>query len=285
MAAAPQAIRAAVPLIKQAMAGFKRHRVPRMAAALAYYTLFSLAPLLLLLFAIAGFVVGDDAAQDTFLAQVEEVAGEDIAATLDDLVSARDGGTGNDVIASVFGLVLLFVGASGVFLQLQASLNTVWEIPIEETTGLVPMLWKRLRGFAAVLVLGIGLIVFTVGTGLVAYFADEIAERMPTGNAIIQVLNPLVAILGVSALMALVFRYLPARQVSWRVAGLGGLLTTVVIILGSAVIGVVFALSDPGASFGRFAAIVVLLVYIYYLAQAFFLGAEITVAIDNGPEN
>lgn len=273
-----------VPLLKQAIDGFKRHRAPRMAAALAYYTLFSLAPLLVLLFAIAGFAVGDDAAEETFLTQVEEVAGENIASTLDDLVSARDGGTGNDVIASAFGLVLLFVGASGVFLQLQASLNTVWEIPIEETTGLVPMLWKRLRGFAAVLVLGIGLIAFTVGTGLVAFFADEIGDRMPTANSIIQVLNPLVALVGVSALMALVFRYLPARRVDWRTAGLGGLFTTVVIVLGSAVIGVVFALSDPGASFGRFAAIVVLLVYIYYIAQAFFFGAEMTVALDRRAE-
>ena len=269
-----------VPLAKGALACFKRHRVPRMAAALAYYTLFSLAPLLLLLFAIAGFVVGDDAAQDTLLNQIEEVAGEDIAATLDDLVAARDGSAGNDVIATVVGFVLLFVGASGVFLQLQASLNTVWEIPIEETTGLVPMLWKRLRGFAAVLVLGLGLIVFTVGTGMVAYFADELAERMPTANTVIQVLNPLVALAGVSALLALVFRYLPARRIRWRIAGMGGLIATVLMALGSIVIGLLFAFADPGASFGRFAAIVVLLVYIYYIAQAFFLGAEVTAALD-----
>lgn len=270
-----------IELLKTALARFKRHRAPRMAAALAYYTLFSLAPLLVLLVAMASFVVSTDTARNQLLTQVEEVAGDEIAETIGDLVSARtDGQSESAWPGSVVGFGLLFVAASGVFLHLQESLNTVWEVPMEETTGLMAALWKRLKGFAAILGLGAGFLLFTAGSGLLALFASQVEERLPSAGPLIRVLNPLVAIAGVTFMFALVFRYLPGQRADWRIAVRGASATTVLVGVGALAIGVLFSFVDPGASFGRFAAIVVLLVYVYYLSQAFLIGAEITAELE-----
>lgn len=266
---------------KAALGRFKRHRAPRMAAALAYYTLFSLAPVLVLLVAMASVVVSTDTARDRLLSPIEEVAGSEIADTVGGLVSARtDGDSGSGWLASIVGVGLLFAAASGVFLHLQESLNTVWEVPIEETTGMMPAVWKRLKGFAAIVGLGSGLILFTAGAGLVALFADEIEGWLPSAGLAIQFLNPLIALGGVTLVFALTYRFLPGEPPSWRTSVHGALVTTILVGLGGLVIGMLFSIVNPGASFGRFAAIVILLVYVYYLAQAFLLGAEVTAELE-----
>lgn len=251
-----------------------------MAAALAYYTIFSLAPLLILLFSLAGLIFEDDAARETLFEQVEAAAGSGIADTVADLVAARSGGGGSGTFATVLGFLFLFVGASGLFLQLRASLNTVWDIPQEETSGMLNIVRARVSGFAAVLVLASALLIFTVGSGLVAFFAEEIEDAVPAFSVVIQILNPIVAILGVGAVIAILFRLLPAGELSWRIALRGGVVTTLLMAIGAVLVGVLFSFSNPGDSFGQFAAIIVLLVFIYYLAQSFFLGAEVTAAMD-----
>lgn len=268
------------PVFRTALHGFRAHRLPRLAAALAYYTLFSLAPLLVIMFGIAGFILGDDAAaQMELFEQMESAVGEDITSTIRSLVEARDSGGAGDVVATAAGGLLLFVGASGLFAQLQDSLNTVWDVPLEEIKGVMATIRKRIVGFIAVVLLGVLLIVFVVGSTAVAFFASEISERIGGYGILVQIVNPLIAYLGVSLIVALVFKFLPAADVPWRAAWRGGSMTTLLMAAGSALIGVLFGFSDPGSSFGQFAAIIVLLVYIYYIAQIFFLGAEFTSAV------
>lgn len=280
-AVASVAVRRAKAIFTTAVHGFRVHRLPRLAAALAYYTLFSLAPLLVIMFGIAGLVLGDDAgAQDDLFTQMESAVGEEITDTIRSLVEARqEAGTGGDIVAAVVGSLLLFVGASGVFLQLQDSLNTVWDVPLAEVKGLMATLRKRVVGFAAVLLLGILLAVFVAGSTAVAFLAGEISERLGGLGILVQMINVLVAFLGVSLVTALVFKYMPATEVPWAAAWRGGAITTVLMALGSAAIGLLFGYSSPGSSFGRFAALIVLLVFIYYISQIFFLGAEVTSAV------
>lgn len=259
--------------------GFARHRLPRLAAALAYYTIFSLAPLLIIALIIARSVLGPDDAQQQLFDQLANAIGTSMAATIESLVTAQEGARGaGGVAATVVGAVVLFIGASGMFQQLQDALNTVWDVPIGEVRGLVRSLRRRVYGVMSVFVIGVLMSLFVIGGGVVAILAGEIVARWGALGVVVQAVNPLVAFLGISVVSALVFQWLPARRVPWRAAWAGGVLTTAMLALGSVTIGLLFAYANPGASFGQFAAIIVLLVYIYYTAQIFLLGAELTAA-------
>ena len=263
-----------------ALRGFREHRLTRLAAALAYYALFSLAPLLVIVFGIAGIVWGDTTAQEELFSQLESAVGDDITDTVRTLVDAREGsGRSGDIVATAVGAVLLFVGASGVFLQLQDSLNTVWDVPLDQVKGIGATVRKRILGFVAVIVLGVLLTAFIAGSAAVAFFASEISDRLGGLNIAVQIATPLVAFLGVSFIIALIFKFMPKTSVPWGAAWKGGMATTVLLALGAAVIGALFGIADPGASFGEFASIIVLLVFIYYMSQIFFLGAEVTAAV------
>lgn len=264
---------------RAAFDGFARHRLPRLAAALAYYTIFSLAPLLIIALIIARSVLGPDDAQQQLFDQLANAIGTSMAATIESMVTAQEGAGGaGGVAATVVGAVVLFIGASGMFQQLQDALNTVWDVPIGEVRGLVRSLRRRVYGVMAVFVIGVLMSLFVIGGGVVAILAGEIVERWGALGVVVQAVNPLVAFLGISVVSALVFQWLPARRVPWRAAWAGGVLTTAMLALGSVTIGLLFAYANPGASFGQFAAIIVLLVYIYYTAQIFLLGAELTAA-------
>ena len=257
---------------RSAFDGYARHRLPRLAAALAYYTLFSLAPLLVVALIIAEKVLGESSARADLFDQLGEVIGASMAATIESLVTATEsaGGSGG-LMATVIAGLILFIGASGMFQQLQDALNAVWDIPIAEVRGALRSLRRRLYGVVSVFVIGALMSVFVVGAALVAVFAN----RWGLG-IVVKAINPIVAFFGVSVVSALVFQWLPARRVPWRAAWAGGVLTTVMLVIGITALGLLFASANPGEQFGQFAAIIVLLVFIYYSAQIFLLGAELT---------
>lgn len=267
------------PTFAAAFDGFVRHRLPRMAAALAYYTLISLAPSLLIALVIARAVVRNDSAETQLFENLANTVGDGMASTIESLVTAQGGLTGGrGIAATAVGALILFIGASGVFQALQSALNTVWDIPIEEVRGVLRTLRRRLIGVVAVLVMGLLLGVFVIGGTLIGLLAGEIVDRFGGLGLLVQAANPLIAFLGVSVVTALIFQVMPARRVPWRAAWAGGVLTNLMLALGSATIGLLFSYANPGESFGQFAAIIVLLVYLYYVAQIFLFGAELTAA-------
>ena len=264
------------PIFSNAFDSFARHRLPRLAATLAYYTLFSVAPLLVIAIVIARAALPARIDVDSELfAQLVATVGASMAETIQSLVTAQEGvDGGGDVTASVVSGVVLFIGASGTFQALQDALNTVWDIPIDEVRGILRSLIRRLYGVVSVLVIGVLMSLFVVGATVVAFITSEWNGL----GTVVQALNALIAFLGVSVVTALVFQWLPARRVPWRAAWAGGVLTTLMLVMGSLAIGLLIANANPGATFGQFAAIIVLLVYIYYTAQIFLLGAELTAA-------
>ena len=265
-------------IFRNAFDGFARHRLPRLAATLAYYTLFSLAPLLVIALVIARAALPESSDFDVdteLFTQLASTVGSSMATTIQSLVTSQEGvDGGGDMAASIVSGVVLFIGASGMFQALQDALNTVWDIPIDDVRGLIRSLLRRVYGVISVVVIGILMSLFVVGATVVA-----LVTRDWNGfGVVVQVLNALVAFLGVSVVTALVFQWLPARRVPWRAAWAGGVLTTMMLGLGSVGSAFLFATVNPGAAFGQFAAIIVLLVYIYYTAQIFLLGAELTAA-------
>ena len=275
---ASTSIRWLLPIFSNALDGFARHRLPRLAATLAYYTMFSLAPVLVIALVIARAALpesGDFDVDTELFTQLAATVGKSMATTIQSLVTAQEGvDGGGDVAASIVSGVVLFIGASGMFQALQDALNIVWDIPVDEVRGIVRSVVRRLYGVASVIVIGVLMSLFVVGATVVAIIASDWDGL----GAVVQGVNALIAFLGVSVVTALVFQWLPARRVPWRAAWAGGVLTTLMLGLGSLGIALLFASVNPGAAFGQFAAIIVLLVYIYYTAQIFLLGAELTAA-------
>jgi len=275
---ASTSIRWLLPIFSNALDGFARHRLPRLAATLAYYTMFSLAPVLVIALVVARAALpesGDFDVDTELFTQLAATVGKSMATTIQSLVTAQEGvDGGGDVAASIVSGVVLFIGASSMFQALQDALNTVWDIPVDEVRGIVRSVVRRLYGVASVIVIGVLMSLFVVGATVVAIIASDWDGL----GAVVQGVNALIAFLGVSVVTALVFQWLPARRVPWRAAWAGGVLTTLMLGLGSLGIALLFASVNPGAAFGQFAAIIVLLVYIYYTAQIFLLGAELTAA-------
>ena len=262
-------------LFRQAVAEFGDDKAQRLGAALAYYTIFSLAPLLLIAIAIAGMVFGREAAQGQIFGQLRGVFGPQAAAGVQEMVkSAAKPKSGT--IATVVGIVTLLFGAAGVFGQLKEALNTIWNVEPKKTSGIMTMLKDRFLSFAMVLGTGFLLLVSLVIDSGVAAAGHFVGSRLPGGEALWQGVQLVVSLGVVTLLFALIFRFLPDVHPTWRDVWLGAAFTAVLFVLGKFALGLYLGKSAVGSSYGAAGSLVVLLLWVYYSAQILFFGAEFT---------
>ncbi len=262
--------------VKEAFTRFGKDRAAMLGAALAYYAVFALGPMLVIATGIAGIVYGEEASEGLVSEQIGETVGPEMASLIEQLVSsAGQGGAG--VAATVFGGVLLLISASALILQLEAALSAVFDDEHEEK-GLKATLFKRLRGIAGVLIIGVMLLVIVGANAVVRLVADRLTgvakEAAEWGT-------PFVSLLLVAGLLALTFRYLPDTRTRWRSVLFGGAVTAILLLIGAVAISFYLGMASGGA----FAAgpIVALLFFIYYMAQIVLFGAEMTeVHADSG---
>lgn len=239
------------------------------AASLALYALISLAPLLVLLLWLTASLY--PSAQEALIDQVGSIAGSQAEAVADTVIANASNRPGIGSLAGLWSTLLLFVGASAVFARLQATLNLIFHTK-EPRLGVVAWLRKRIFSFGVVLALGFLLLVSAALTT-----ALEIAF---SGSPTLPVVGNLTALALYSFAFALMYHYLPDRRVRWRQALLGGLLTSGLFVLGRWAIGIYIARAAPGSAYGSMGTLVILLVWIYYAAVVFFVGALITAVID-----
>jgi membrane protein len=260
-------------LFKQTFQEFMADKVPRLGAALAYYTIFSLAPLLLIAISIAGIVFGHDAAQNQITQQLSRVLGETASKAVNDMVAnAAKPKTG--VIATVFGVVTLLLGASGVFGQLKDALNTIWDVEPKKSSGIFGMFKERFLSMAMVMGVGFLLLVsLVIDAGITAASDRFIPEEMATIAQIVQIILSLGI---VTVLFAGIFRYLPDLRIAWHDVWFGAALTSLLFVIGKFALGFYLTKSAVGSSYGAAGSLVVLLLWIYYSAQILLFGAEFT---------
>jgi membrane protein len=251
----------------------------RLAAALSYYTTFSLAPLLVVVIAIAGMIGGRDAAQSLVMDQVEDLTGvegrEFVVSMIDNASSSSAG-----VVASIIGTVTLLIAALGTFNELQKALNRIWDVepkPIEGWGNRVKdFIFKRLLSFS--LLLGIGfllLVALVVSAGLSAI--NEYLSTIPLlSNLVLQILNLLISLGLITLLFALIFKFIPDIEISWRSVWLGAFITAVLFTVGKQLIGLYLGRSDIGNTFGAAGSLALIMIWVYYSSQILFLGAEFT---------
>ena len=264
-------------LLKQAFQEWNQDKASQLAAALAYYTLFSLAPLLILALAIASLFFDNGAVREQLMGQVESLMGgasADFVRTV--LDNANRPGESSGWAASAISAVLLLVGATGVLTQLQLSLNTIWNLEARPGIGLIDQIRKRLLSLGMVIVIGFLLLVSLIASSVISGFSGYLNMLMPGLDALVQLLNFLLAF-GLSTLLfAVMFKYLPDAIIAWRDVWFGAAATAILFSVGKYLIGLYLGNSSFGSSYGAAGSVIILLVWVFYSAQILFYGAELT---------
>lgn len=253
---------------------FVEDRTFDLGASLAYYTIFSIVPLLVVVIAISGIVAGPDAVRGQVFTQLNGLVGPDTAKALEDIVgNAYVSGKG--WLATVIGLVTLVVGATGIFNALKTSLNRMWEIQPKPKNSVVGFVVSRLLSFSFVMGLGFLLIVTFTLNALITGFSDDLGRALPgLGSLLIQFISFALSFSVSTFVFACVFKYLPAARIAWRDVIPGAAFTTVLFGLGKYILMLYFDSSDPASAFGAAAGLISLLLWTFYSSQTFFLGAE-----------
>lgn len=246
-----------------------------MGAALAYYTVFSIAPLLLLVISIAGLVFGDNIARGEILDQLQQLMGPQGANAINDLLSSMSE-PAHGITGTAVSVVLLLVGATTVFSELQNDLDRIWRAPKRGSSGLWNLLRTRLLSFGMILGIGFLLIVsLVVSTALAAL--GKLWGSMFEGWVILgHVVNILVSFGFITVLFAMIYKIMPSVKVDWKDVWIGSAVTALLFTIGKFLIGIYIGKSSMASGFGAAGSLVVVLVWVYYSAQIFLLGAEFT---------
>jgi membrane protein len=268
--------RGAWQITRDTIAEWREDNASRLAAALAYYTLLSLAPLLVIAVAISGFVFGTDAARGRIAAELSQVVGEGAAQGIQAAVASAQAGEGGGVLGTLVGVGALFFGASAVFVELQSALNTIWEVTPRPGRGLWGEVRDRVLSFAMVVSVAFLLLVSLIVNALLSALGSWLFYELPGGEAFWQGVNFAVSWLIITALFALILKVVPDAKVRWRDVWLGAAVTSLLFGVGKLLLGLYLGKAAVGSSHGAAGSLVALVVWVYYAAQIFFLGAEFT---------
>ncbi|MEO1298764.1 MAG: YihY/virulence factor BrkB family protein [Cyanobacteria bacterium J06636_16] len=264
-------------VIKEAFQEWNNDNASRLAAALAYYTIFSIAPLLILIIAIAGLFFDSSAVREQMTGQIESLLGssgaEFITIVLD---NANRPGESSGILASAISIGLLLFGATGVLAQLQTSLNIVWNVETRPDMGVMGFLHKRLLSFGMILGIGFLLLVSLVASSVVAGFANYFQNLFPGLDSLVQLANFLISFGMVTLLFAMIFRFMPDVKIAWGDVWFGAAVTAILFAIGKFAIGLYLGNSSIGSTYGAAGSVIVLLVWVFYSAQILFFGAELT---------
>jgi len=261
--------------LRQTVSEFLDDNVPRLSAALAYYSIFSLAPLLLIAISIAGVFFGDDAASGVLHDQLKSSMGDTAAAAVQEML-ANTRKPADNLLATLTGLVLLVIGAGGVFGQLQDALNTVWGIAAKPGRGLKGIIKDRFLSFS--MVLGIGFLLLT-SLALSAFLqgASHLVERiLPLHPLFWSALSAVFSFTVVTSLFAAILKILPDARIGWRDVVEGAVFTSVLFSLGKFALGWYLGREATSSSYGSAGSLVLILLWVYYSSTILLLGAEFT---------
>lgn len=265
-------------LLKDAGSEWLNDKASRLGAALAYYAVFSLAPFLVIVVALAGRIFGEDAARGRLSRELESMVGPEGGKALEAMIASADQPI-TASLATVLGVIMLLVGAAGLFGQLQDALNTVWEVQPKSGRGILGFIKDRFLSFTMVLgtafLLLISLAVSAALSGLASYLGSWGVSIWG------QALNVVLSMSVTTVLFAMIYRYLPDAKIAWRDVWLGAGLTAILFTLGKFLIGLYIGSSSVGSAYGAAGSLAVLLIWLYYSSQIFLFGAELTKVFAN----
>jgi membrane protein len=267
-------------VLTTAVSQWSKHRTARLGAALAYYSVFSLGPLLLIVVAVAGLFFGDDAVRGSLSSQFESLLGRQGGQAIQAMLAgaaSKESGT----IAAIIGIGLVLISAVGVVAQLKDAMNTIWNVKETEGGGIWAYMRSYVISFAGILALGLLLTVALVVSAALAAISNAIGGVSAQDSFVWQVINFVVSLAILSVLFAMLFKWFPDTEIAWRDVILGAVVTALLFNLGKFLIGWYVGRQALESTYGAAASLIVLLLWVYYSAQIVLFGAELTHAYAN----
>jgi membrane protein len=274
-----------IDTFKKTVAAWNADKAPRLAAAIAYSTIFAIAPLLIITIAVVGALLGftgtahpHTAVENTLFAQISHAAGPEAAEMVRGMVDASFAKPRENFIAQVVGWIAFVVGASGVFAALQDALNTVWDAPPPAHQNWLAMIRDRAMSLAMLLVIGFLLLLSFLLNIAIAYASSHVTRLLPASGAgpVFVIVNWLVSVGVIGLLFAMIFRFLPDVEIRWSDVRIGAFFTALLFVIGQALIGLYIGKAGVASAYGAAGSLLAILIWIYYSASILLLGAEFT---------
>jgi membrane protein len=262
-------------LLKATYYEWSKDKAPRMGAALAYYTIFSLAPLLVIAIAIAGFVFGAEAVQGQIMGQIQGLVGSESARAVQTMIQSAHK-PAHGVFATILGIAVLLLGASGVFTEMHDALNTIWKVDTMSQSGVWRLIKGRFLSFGMVLGIGFLLLVSLLLSAALTAVATYASGFLPIPPTALHAVDFVFSLVFIAVLMALIFKFLPDATIAWGDVWVGAALTSLLFTAGKFLIGLYIAKSVTMSAYGAAGSVVIMLAWIYYSAQILYFGAEFT---------
>jgi membrane protein len=264
-------------LLKSTFQDWVDDGAPRLAAALAYYTLLSLAPILVLAVSVAALVFGEDAARGQIAAQIDQVVGPQAGRGIEAILAhAHAPDTG--IMSSIISLVILLFGASGVFGELQYALDTIWDVETKPGRGVRGVIRDRFLSFTMVLGVAFLLLVSMLVSAALSAMGAFFSQHLPGGALLWEGFNFVISLGVITCLFALIFKVIPDVKIGFRDVWLGALVTALLFTIGKTFLGLYLGRESVSSPYGAAGSLIVLIIWVYYAAQIVFLGAEFTQA-------
>jgi len=268
-------------LLKDTFSAWSEHEAPRLGAALAFYTILSLAPLVILVIGIAGLIFGHTAAENHLLGQVENLMGRQGSEAVRGIIEqSQRPATG--IFASIMGVITLLFGASGVFGELQSALRKMWDIKPQNDGGVWGTIKQRFFSIGMVLAVGFLLLVSLVMSAVLSALGKYVSGILPLPEFVLSALDVAVSFAGIAVVFALIFKYVPEVEIAWKTVWCGGAVTSLLFTAGKFLLGLYLGKAAVGSAYGAAGSLVVVVVWVYYSAMIFLFGAEFTHELDCG---
>lgn len=262
-------------ILKESAMNFGRNSDMKFSAALSYYTIFSLAPMLILAISIGSILFGREAIQGHLFGQINGLVGNEASLQIQEMLT-KITLEKNSVLATIIGVVTFFIGATGVFGEIQSTINMIWGLKSKPKKGFVKYIVNRLLSFAMVVTIGFLLVVSMIASALINLLNDQLHNVIHSTTFFIMIVTNAVSLLIISMLFTLVFKFLPDSIVRWKDAFVGSLFTSALFLLGKYLIGLYLANSASASVYGAAGSLIILLLWIYYSSILLYFGAEFT---------
>lgn len=262
-------------MLQTAFNQWQRDRAPTLGAALAFYTLLSLAPFVILLVSVTGLLWGDEAVRGQLFTQLRGMFGPDSARAIEDMVAASSRPSSN-LLAGIVGLITLLFGATAVFGQLQEAMNVVWDVERKPDEGITGLIRERWVSFSMLVVFGFFFVVSLLLSAAINFMASRYSSLLPFSATLLEIINAFISFIVTAAIFGAMFKILAGVRLGWSDVVWGGAITAILFIAGKTLLGLYLGHSAVSSSYGSAGAVIVIPVWVYYSSQIFLFGAELT---------
>ncbi len=263
-------------LIKRSVRKYKKDDPVRLAGTTAYFTVFALAPIILIIVSVTGFIIGEEKIQEKVFSELNRLLGDQGTQYIRDLVTNYHS-TEKNIIGTIVGIIILIFTSTTFFMVMQNSLNFIWRVRAKPSSGFVKSIRDRALSFILILILGLILLVFLLIDAAISFFKEYLEVLLPNLTVVLIEIGNYIFSLGITTVVfAMIYKFLPDAHIKWKLTWVGALMTALLFTIGKLLIGLAIGKSNVGIMYGAAGSLVLILIWVYYSAIIFYFGAEMT---------